>query len=190
MEFLYRYLYYVLWLSWMVYWRTSASSASAPKRVQRPGQRLLYVVEMLAVYSLLGLPRLWGYALSRPLIPWSVDLFWIGAVLVAGGLGFSCWARVHLGKHWSGLVTLKHGHELIRTGPYRLVRHPIYTGLILAIIGTAVAVDAWRGVLAVALCIESFVRKLRAEERWLTEEFGEEYLRYRREVKALVPGIV
>ena len=92
--------------------------------------------------------------------------------------------------NWSGHVTLKPGHRLLRTGPYALVRHPIYTGLLLAMTGTAVAVDRGRGVLAVLIAVETLWRKLRLEERWLTEEFGAEYGRYRREVKALVPGVV
>ena len=109
--------------------------------------------------------------------------------MVAAGLSFAAWARVHLGKYWSGHVTLKPGHRLIRSGPYAIVRHPIYTGLLLAFIGTAVVIDEVRGVVAVILILEAHIRKLRLEERWLTGEFGSEYDLYKREVKALIPGI-
>jgi protein-S-isoprenylcysteine O-methyltransferase Ste14 len=186
---LHRYLYQVLWLSWAAYWLASSASASAPKRVQDPGARLFYRAEMLLAVALLAFPRMGIGFLGMRLVPWSEALFVVGAVMLASGLGFAVWARVHLGQHWSGHVTLKAGHRLIRSGPYAIVRHPIYTGLLLAIAGTAVAVDEVRGVVTVLLVLEAHIRKLRLEERWLTEEFGGEYDRYKREVKALVPGI-
>ena len=110
-------------------------------------------------------------------------------VLVAG-LVFSIWARVHIGRNWSGIVTLKQDHELIQSGPYRLVRHPIYTGLLLGFIGTAIARDEWRGWLAVLMVLAALWRKLRLEERWLTEQFGDAYRQYRSEVAALIPYLL
>jgi protein-S-isoprenylcysteine O-methyltransferase Ste14 len=190
MNLLHRYLFQALWLTWAAYWAFSSRSASAPKRKQTPGARLFYRMEMLCVIVLLAFPRLGVGWLGRQLVPWTESLFIWGAVLVALGLGFAVWARVHLGQHWSGHVTLKAGHRLIRTGPYALVRHPIYTGLLLALIGSALALDEARGVIAVVIALEAHVRKLRLEERWLCEEFGDEYVKYRREVKALVPGVV
>jgi protein-S-isoprenylcysteine O-methyltransferase Ste14 len=188
-DVLHRYLYQVLWCSWAAYWLASSLSASAPKRVQNPGARLFYRAELLLATALLAFPGMGVGLLGVRLVPWSEALFVVGAVMLAAGLGFTVWARVHLGQHWSGHVTLKAGHRLIRSGPYAIVRHPIYTGLLLAIVGTAVAVDEVRGVAAVILVLEAHIRKLRLEERWLTEEFGSEYERYKREVKALIPGI-
>jgi protein-S-isoprenylcysteine O-methyltransferase Ste14 len=190
MHLLHNYLFLALWLGWAAYWFASSLSASAPKRVQAPGARMFYRAEMICALALLSFPRLGVGWLGVQLVPWSEALFVIGAVMLAGGLGFAIWARVHLGQHWSGHVTLKAGHRLIRTGPYAIVRHPIYTGLILAMLGTAVAVDEVRGVLAVIIATQAHVRKLRLEERWLSEEFGSEYEQYRREVKALVPGVI
>jgi protein-S-isoprenylcysteine O-methyltransferase Ste14 len=186
---LHRYLYQALWCVWAAYWLASSLSASAPKRVQDPGARLFYRSEMLLAIALLAFPRMGVGFLGMRLLPWSETLFVAGAVMLAAGLGFAVWARVHLGRHWSGYVTLKAGHRLIRTGPYAIVRHPIYTGLLLAMLGTAVAVDEVRGVLSVLIVLEAHIRKLRLEERWLTEEFGGEYDQYKREVKALVPCI-
>ena len=131
-----------------------------------------------------------GTWLATQLLPYSLAQYWIGAAVATAGLAFSVWARVHLGKFWSGNVTLKPGHRLIRSGPYALVRHPIYTGILLAMLGTALALDQFRGVLALVIATQAFVRKLRIEEHWLTEELGSEYVQYRREVKALVPGII
>ena len=118
----------------------------------------------------------------------------VSAAAIAGlgipaGIAFAVWARQYLGRNWSGTVTVKQDHELIRTGPYRLVRHPIYTGLLLAILGTAVAFGEWRGLLAFALLTGSLLLKLRVEERFMSESFPEPYARYRAEVPALIPCI-
>ena len=109
--------------------------------------------------------------------------------LVVLGLACSVAGRVLLGNNWSGIVTLKQHHELIRSGPYRWVCHPIYTGLLLAFAGSALARGEWRGVLAVAIASAALWRKLRLEERWLTEEFGPRYLEYRRGTWALIPFV-
>jgi protein-S-isoprenylcysteine O-methyltransferase Ste14 len=186
---LYDNLFPVLWLSWAAYWFASSFSASTPKRVQNPAARLFHRAELILVTALFTFPGL-GYGwLGLQIVPRTQALFLFASFLLVVGLGFAVWARVHLGKNWSGHVTLKPGHRLIRSGPYALVRHPIYTGILLAMTGTAIAVDEYRGVLALIIATAAFARKLRIEERWLTEEFGGEYERYRREVRALVPGV-
>jgi protein-S-isoprenylcysteine O-methyltransferase Ste14 len=97
---------------------------------------------------------------------------------------------VHIGTNWSGTVTIKQGHELVTTGPYALVRHPIYTGLLLALAGSALARGEWRGALAVLIALLALWRKLRLEEHWMREQFGEAYRAYSRRVAALVPFIL
>jgi len=87
-------------------------------------------------------------------------------------------------------VTIKTGHELVRTGPYACVRHPIYTGLLVAALGTAATVGQARGLVALALMALAFALKIRTEERFMTELFGDAYARYRSEVKALIPFVV
>lgn len=106
--------------------------------------------------------------------------------MVAAGLGLAVWARAHLGRNWSGIVTVKKDHALIRTGPYRIVRHPIYTGLLLALIGTAAAIDEWRVVVAVICALIGFLRKIQVEEKRMRENFPE-YSRYRQQTAALIP---
>ena len=86
----------------------------------------------------------------------------VGAALTFAGIAFAIWARVWIAGNWSSDVTLKRDHELIVTGPYRWVRHPIYTGILVALIGTALAVGEWRGALAVVLAAGAFWRKLRS----------------------------
>lgn len=115
---------------------------------------------------------------------------WIGAALTWAGVLFACAARFVLGRNWSSVVQLKQGHELIVAGPYRLVRHPIYTGLLLAFIGTALAIGEWRGVLGTLIVGLSFWFKLRLEERWMRERFGAAYLEYMRGTWALIPGVL
>ena len=125
--------------------------------------------------------------MPSPLFARAAWQFWAGALVTAAGLGFTVWARIHLGRNWSGSVTLKQGHELVLTGPYALVRHPIYTGLLVAFAGTALARAEWRGVLAVLIAWAALGRKLRVEERWMAGNFGERYAQYMARVPALVP---
>ena len=119
----------------------------------------------------------------------SLTTFWIGTAITAAGLGFSAWARVHLGRNWSATVTVKQDHELIRTGPYAIVRHPS-RWVLFGFIGTALAIGQWRGVVAVVIVFVAFWRKLRLEERWDGETFGEDYRGYRARTKALVPYLL
>jgi len=104
------------------------------------------------------------------------------------GVFLACWSRHVLGRNWSLAVTLKQEHELIQSGPYAWVRHPIYTGLITAFLGTAIMIGEWRALLSVVILSVSFWCKLRIEERWLREEFGDRYIAYAARTKALVPG--
>jgi protein-S-isoprenylcysteine O-methyltransferase Ste14 len=110
----------------------------------------------------------------------------VGTLLVAAGLGLTAWARWCLGRNWSGIITLKQDHALVRTGPYRVIRHPIYTGLLLALIGTASAIGKWRGVLAVACALIGFLWKIRVEEERMRQTFPE-YEQYRKRTAALIP---
>jgi protein-S-isoprenylcysteine O-methyltransferase Ste14 len=113
-----------------------------------------------------------------------------GIVLTIAGLGFSGWARSHLGRYWSSMVEVKVGHRLIRTGPYRIVRNPMYTGILIAFLGPVIAIGELFAFVALVICIASIWVKIKAEEEILKEKFGEEYLQYKREVKALIPFVV
>jgi protein-S-isoprenylcysteine O-methyltransferase Ste14 len=187
MALVYRFLFPGLWLSWMIYWFWASRHAKPTERQEPIGSRLLHVLPLLlAVWLLWGgrVPVAFLNARLFARTPWE---FWIGALITGLGLLFTVWARIHLGRNWSGLVTIKQGHELIDTGPYALVRHPIYTGLLIAFIGSAAALGQWRGVLAPLIAWAALWRKLRLEERWMTEQFGERYLAYCRRTPALVP---
>jgi Isoprenylcysteine carboxyl methyltransferase (ICMT) family len=183
----YRGLITFLWIAWLLYWLLSALNAKTTQRRESIVSRLTYVVPMLAGAWLIGAPRTRLGWLSTPLLPEQLWRLPLAVVLVALGLGFTVWARVHLGRNWSGSVTLKEGHELIRSGPYAYVRHPIYTGLIVALIGSTLACGEPRALLGLALMLFSFVYKLRIEEGFMRTMFPGQYERYSEAVPALVP---
>jgi protein-S-isoprenylcysteine O-methyltransferase Ste14 len=148
---------------------------------------LLHVLPLLLAAALLWVEHVPIAWLNRRLFPWAPWEFWIAALITALGLLFTVWARLSIGRNWSAVVTIKQGHELIDTGPYALVRHPIYTGLLVAFIGSAFARGEWRAALAVLIALAALWRKLRLEEHWLTERFGQRYVAYSRRVPALMP---
>jgi protein-S-isoprenylcysteine O-methyltransferase Ste14 len=178
-----------LWLLWLGYWWWSSRDTKQTVRSETLRSRMTYVAPLVVAGYLLSLRRL-------PFSGTSVQLFEPGAAVllsavafVAAGLGFAVWARRHLGRNWSGTVTTKNDHELVRTGPYRFVRHPIYSGILLAFVGMAVGAGTWTSVCAVGLVTAAFLRKMRLEEQFMTDQFGEQYQRYRHEVPALFPGL-
>ena len=188
MDPLYANLIPALWLLWLAYWFIAGRNVKATQRHESLASRAAHIVPLIVGAILLWSRRLPGGLLSAQIVPPSLTLYLVGVGVVAAGLAFSVWARVHLGRNWSGTVTLKQDHELVRDGPYRHVRHPIYTGLLLAFIGCAIARNEWRGVLAIAIIYAGFWRKLKLEERWMTEQFGDAYRRYIAEVPALLPN--
>jgi protein-S-isoprenylcysteine O-methyltransferase len=113
---------------------------------------------------------------------------WTGLALTAAGCAFAIWARLLLGGNWSSSVTVKQDH--IRRGPYAIVRHPIYSGFLLGLLGTALALGELRGIAGLALASIGWHMKSRREEAFMTAEFGAEYTRYQCEVKALIPFVL
>jgi protein-S-isoprenylcysteine O-methyltransferase Ste14 len=191
MDTYYRYLVPGLWVAWLLYWRISAVGVKAARRLESPASRAAHLVPLALAATLLWINSIpGGGVLFERFLPRSYASYWTGTALLALGLAFSVWARVYIGRNWSATVTIKEDHELIRSGPYALVRHPIYTGLLLAFIGTAIVRAEWRGVLAVLIVFAALWRKLRLEERWMSETFGEEYRRYREHTAALIPFLL
>jgi protein-S-isoprenylcysteine O-methyltransferase Ste14 len=176
-----------MWFLWALYWVISARHAKKTLRRESLASRATNVVPLVIGVLLVALPRIASPLFATRLLPRTLASYWVGVALVFAGLAFALWARVHIGSNWSGTVTVKENHVLVRTGPYGVVRHPIYTGLLTAILGSAVARGELRGVWALALCTIGFTIKLRLEERWMRQVFGEEYRRYCAAVPALVP---
>jgi protein-S-isoprenylcysteine O-methyltransferase Ste14 len=190
MQTIYRYLVPGLWVAWALVWWVWSRDVKPTRRRESAASRATHMVPLALAAVLLVSPRLPGSLLAGRFLPAGPAMFWIGVALLGLGLAFSVWARAYLGRNWSGVVTLKEDHELVRSGPYRYVRHPIYSGLLLAFIGTAIVRGEWRGLLAVALALGALWRKLTLEERWLGEAFGEDYARYRAAVAALIPFLL
>jgi protein-S-isoprenylcysteine O-methyltransferase Ste14 len=190
MPHVHSYLFPAMWLSYLAYWQAMSRNVKATERSESAPSRLARLVWMVCAVSLLSfssIPLPW---VNERFLPSGALYFWSGAAITAGGLLFSIWGRRHLGKNWSQAVAVKKDHELITGGPYALVRHPIYAGLLLAFIGSAVARGEWRGLLAVALVFSALWHKLRLEEKWMRAQFGESYAAYARRVAALVPYII
>ena len=174
-----------LWLAWIISWMAAAiwsSRAAARPSAKDEG---LYWLVLGAGAVLVG----FNFNTGRRGLEWmpfdtkEQVLF----VIAAAGLAFTWWARIHLGTLWSGTVTRKPNHRVVKTGPYAIVRHPIYTGISAALIASALLRPGWSGLIGTALIIASFVIKYRLEERFLMEVLGPEYATYRKTVPALVP---
>ncbi|HEY1748253.1 MAG TPA: isoprenylcysteine carboxylmethyltransferase family protein [Xanthobacteraceae bacterium] len=180
----------VVWLAWLAYWFVAALNVKRTERRERFAPLILNRAPLVIGALLLAFERQPLHWLSSRFLPLSQAFYWIGLFMLVAGLAFAVWARRYLGRNWSGIVTVKQDHELIRSGPYALVRHPIYTGLLFAILGTAVAIGEWRGLIAFVLITAGFVIKLRTEEKFMSETFGTQYAHYRAEVPALIPFLV
>ena len=192
MVLFYQILFPMLWLIWGVYWWAQARGARATARQESLFSRFSYIAPLLVAFTLLWLPRLPFSVLSERFLPLAAWPFWAaaGAMITGAGLSLAIWARAHLGRNWSATITIKEDHDLTTDGPYRAVRHPIYTGLLVAVVGQAIARGELQEAVAVALALWSFWRKLRIEERWMREQFGVAYQAYQRQVSALIPFIL
>ncbi|MGH7101718.1 MAG: methyltransferase family protein [Candidatus Acidiferrales bacterium] len=182
----------LIWLVWLALWLLWAGWAKpVAKRegiVASLGHRLPLIVAIL----LLVLRRVPLGFLSAAFLPRDlrVPAIALGLVLTLAGLGFTLRARAILGGNWSSAVALKRGHALIETGPYRLVRHPIYLGIVVALLGGGIALGEWRGLLAPLIAGIAFWIKLRREEGFLIAQFGSEYREYMNRTRALIPCLL
>jgi protein-S-isoprenylcysteine O-methyltransferase Ste14 len=176
-----------LWTLWLISWLVAAVWSNPTEKRPGIGSEFSYRALMTLGAIVLLVP---AHRYEGPLRLWYIG--WVGAwicvPLVALGLGFSWWARIYLGRLWSSGVTRKADHYLVDIGPYAIVRHPIYTGLLLAILATTAAKGT---VLGIAGCLSVAIGvwlKARLEERWLARELGEgTYQSYRQRVPMLVP---
>jgi len=176
-----------LWIAFLIYWQIKAVHTKTTRRLEPVASRILRALTYLIAIVLLlttHIPPRWLYLQIWPAGLWS---FWLGASVMIAGLLFAVWAREHLGENWSRSVTIKQGHELITTGPYAVVRHPIYTGFLAGFLGTAIALSQVRGFISFVLIFLVLWLKLRMEEQWMRSQFGQTYATYAHETAALVP---
>jgi protein-S-isoprenylcysteine O-methyltransferase Ste14 len=173
------------WIIFVLVWGIFAFSVKRTREQQPLFGRLLYVLLAAVVVVLLN-GRIREVHLRHQILPHTLELALVGDVIVLAGLVLAVWARVVLGGNWSSRVALKENHELIQRGPYQVLRHPIYSGLLLMILGTAMLVGEVGGFVALLVCFCGFWIKLRQEEALLTNRLPG-YSEYKAHTKALVP---
>lgn len=176
-----------LWLLFGVYWLVFAFKRKKTKQRETWLQRFGYTLPLALGFYLLYQPQPLQAWLSDRFLPSGALGEWLGVFMTAAGIAVAFWARWHLGTNWSGVVTLKEGHELIRTGPYRSIRHPIYTGILLALLGTAVTFGEVRALVAVFIVWLSFYAKARREESFLGKEFGPHFAEHKQHTGMFLP---
>ncbi len=190
MLWFYESLFPAVWILFLLYWQIKAADTKTTRRLEPAASRILRALIFLNAIVLLSTTRIplpWLYVQLWPVGFWP---FWLGVAVTIPGLLFAVWAREHLGRNWSRSVTIKQDHELITTGPYAMVRHPIYTGILAGFLGTAMAISQVRGFLVFLLIFLVFWIKLHMEEQWMRSQFGETYATYAHHTAALVPYLL
>lgn len=177
----------VLWIGWLLSWMAAAGWQKTTVKRVGAGAEIRYRLVLIIGALILGIPaRRYEGPLRLYRVNWTEA--WICVGLIAVGIAFAWWARIHLGPLWSGAVTRKEEHRVVDSGPYGIVRHPIYTGLLLAVVATAAIKGTILGFVGALIIIIGLWMKARLEEQWLRGELGAEaYDAYRRRVPMLVP---
>jgi protein-S-isoprenylcysteine O-methyltransferase Ste14 len=177
----------VLWVVLMLVWAVGMLMTRQTARRQTITSRFWQVgIVVLGAWLIYGQGTGFPW-MDAAAFPVTAAVAMAGFATTLVGVAFAIWARATLGANWSGVITVKEGHTLVQRGPYRIVRHPIYTGLLTAFAGTVLTIGSVRSIVALPLIAFGFWLKTLMEERFMVEEFGDEYLRYRRKVRALVP---
>lgn len=180
------------WMAVGLVWLAGVLFTKRTLRAQPMGTRLFQMaVAALGFVLLSGKCRVWfpyEWFFVR-FAPHTDGIAATALLLTGGGAAFAIWARLTLGSNWSGRATVKADHELVTHGPYAVARHPIYTGLLVAVAGTALNVGQWRGILALIVIVLSLMIKMSQEERLMMETFPAAYPAYRQRVRALIPGV-
>jgi protein-S-isoprenylcysteine O-methyltransferase Ste14 len=177
------------WVVFLAYWIIAARNTNRTERkepfVWRYGVMLIEIAGFVILFDDQADIGVLGHKIFSS----SIALMLASVALTWAGIALAIWARTHLGQYWSGRITIKEDHKLIRTGPYARLRHPIYSGLDLAVIGAALAIDRWRCVVGVCVIILGFGIKARREEAMLTGQFGAAFEEHRRYTGFLLPKL-
>jgi protein-S-isoprenylcysteine O-methyltransferase Ste14 len=184
-----RLLLLAMWVGWLVYWAIAARGAKVTQWREPVSGQWLHNLLFLLGTVVMAVPRATPAILAQPFLPPGPIGAWLGVGLTALGLGIAIAARIYLGGNWSARVEIKEDHSLIRTGPYRYVRHPIYSGILLALLGSAIALDRWRALLGFALMFAGLWLKARHEEKRLRQVLPD-YGAYAQETAALIPFLL
>lgn len=176
----------VAWAALGLYWTTSANAAQS---LEFRFYRWIRLLVLAVVFLLLFWNRTGIGVLGDNFLSSSVPVALIGFAAALAGLATAVWARIHLGRFWSDKVVLQSGHELIRTGPYVRMRHPIYSGVLLGVLGTACVIGEWRGLLAFVVLLLNYIIKAKKEEHLLAGQFGLGFAEHTRRAGFLLPRL-
>lgn len=185
---IFEWLVFILWVIFWSYWFILAYRTRSPIKRRKSAMFPLLPLIAMSLWIVIsiffpGLPFL-------RIVPAGILIGLVGITITLAGLGFAVWARIHLGTNWSGQPVIRIDHTLVRSGPYRIVRNPIYTGLLIASIGTTLVVGEFWALIITIILLVVFAMKIQMEEEFLLEEFGESFIRYKQTVKALIPFIL
>ena len=179
----------VLWSLLGLYWLGSSLGTKKIAVDESKGLRLFRLAILGLMLALLLTDWLRIGLLAWRFVPQSPAVIWLGVVLTGVGAVLAIWARRSLGANWSDKVVLKVDHELIGSGPYRYLRHPIYTGVLLAVAGSALTIGEWRGIAALLLLGTNYYVKATREEKILAAQFGEAFVEHKRRTGFFLPGL-
>lgn len=177
------------WYAFLIFWAVSAVRVKSTKATEPLAARAYTVMLATAAFLLLFYDKLKLGALDQRFVAPNRGMALTATALTYAGIALAIWARWNLGSNWSGRVTLKVDHELIRSGPYARLRHPIYSGLLLAVTGTAIVIGEWRGLLAILIIGIVHSLKAKREEALMLATFGEKYQNYRQETGFVFPRL-
>jgi len=175
-----------LWIVFVVYWSAASRNAAPAASGESPASRAVHTRLLNLTFLLLFVPV---PGLRGRFLPSGTLIVAGGLIVQALGFALAAWARQHLGRNWSAAIASATGHQLVRSGPYRVIRHPIYTAMFVMAAGTATVSGEFHALLAIAVLAVAYWRKIRLEEQSLVGTFGAEYAEYRRGTWALVPGL-
>jgi protein-S-isoprenylcysteine O-methyltransferase Ste14 len=178
------------WIALGLVWAVAAVAAKPVARVEPRASRIGHLLTFAVAFALLFSKDFRGGPLGWRVTPAAAAAGTIGLGLTIAGILFAIWARFYLGGNWSSVAAIKQDHTLVHNGPYSIVRHPIYAGLLLAMLGTALAAGELGAFLAVILAFAGWQAKARLEESFLLAQFGEAYCNYRAHVKGMIPFVL
>jgi protein-S-isoprenylcysteine O-methyltransferase Ste14 len=178
-----------IWTAFGVYWIAAALKRRSEKTRESGIYRVFRLCLLVVVFGLLFELRLKLGLLNRRFLPAGTPVLYIGFALALVGMGLAIWARIHLGQFWSDKVVLQVDHQLVRSGPYAHMRHPIYSGVLLGVAGTALVLGEWRGILAFAILLANYAVKARREDKVLEMAFKDTFEEHQSRAGFLLPRL-
>jgi protein-S-isoprenylcysteine O-methyltransferase Ste14 len=178
-----------IWAAFGVYWIAAALKSRSEKTRESRFYRIFRLCLLVIIFALLFEMRFRLGPLDRRFLPAHTPVGYLGFVVALAGMALAIWARIHLGQFWSDKVVLKVDHQLVRSGPYAHMRHPIYSGVLLGVAGTVLVLGEWRGVLAFVILLANYAVKARREDQVLEAAFEDAFQEHRTRAGFLLPRL-